>query len=187
LDNPSSVLQIAQELSGQWTLPILLSLEDCGGRYTPLQRQLGIAPARLGDNLRRMIQLGLIQYLSAYERRHPLFPEYTLTDKGRMYREAAKEIERAEKDIGRGRLSVKAWNIPVLLTLDLGYHRFQEIRMMLKPVTPRMLSVRLNELTENGTIVKQISEQPRPAYVYDLSELSRGPAHHLSISLCALL
>jgi DNA-binding HxlR family transcriptional regulator len=181
------VLQIAQELSGQWTLPILLTLEDFGGRYTPLQRQLGIAPTRLSDNLRRMIELGLVEHLSTYERHHPLFPEYRLTDKGRMYREAAKAIDLADKDIGHGRLSAKAWNIPVLLSLDFGHHRFQEIRMILKQVTPRMLSLRLNDLAGNGTIIKQISEQPRPSFVYDLSEFAKRPVHQLYASLCALL
>jgi len=186
LDKESFALQVTQELSGQWTLPILLELENCGGRFTPLQRKLGIAPTRLSDNLRRMSELGLIQHLSSYQRHHPLFPEYTLTDKGMVYREAAKSIDQAETEIGRGRLSAKAWSIPVLLTLDLGYHRFQEIRRVLDPITPRMLSTRLDELSTEGLIYKFLSEQPRPSFLYQLSEGIKRPVHQLCIELISL-
>jgi DNA-binding HxlR family transcriptional regulator len=181
-----NVLQISQELSGQWTIPVLLAIEDSGGRFTPLQRILQIAPARLSDNLKRMSESGLIVHLTPYERHHPLLPEYVLTEKGKLYREAAKTILQAETDIGIGRLSAKAWNIPVLLALELEIERFQEIRLALQHVTPRMLSIRLDELNTNGLIGKLITEMPRPSYLYQLSGYVKKPIHQLSSHLTSL-
>jgi DNA-binding HxlR family transcriptional regulator len=180
LSKQDHIIRISQELSGQWTVPILLALEDSGGRFTPLQRQLESAPARLSENLKRMIELGLIQHLSPYERHHPLLPEYVLTEKGRLYREAAKRIQYTEADIGIGRLSAKAWNIPILLALEYGHERFQEIRFALQPVTPRMLSMRLDELNTKSLIRKVESMHPRPSFLYRLDEKVKNPVHQLS-------
>jgi DNA-binding HxlR family transcriptional regulator len=182
-----NVLQISQEISGQWIIPILLALENCGGRFTPLQRHLETTPARLSDNLKRMIEGSLIEHLSPFERHHPLFPEYVLTVKGSLYREAAKTIQQAEANIGYGRLSAKAWNIPVLLALDYEYERFQEIRLVLLQITPRMLSIRLDELNTDGLIDKLISEQPRLSFLYRLAEHIKKPVHHLSVDLTSLV
>jgi DNA-binding HxlR family transcriptional regulator len=183
LSKQERILGISQELSGQWTVPILLALEDCGGRFTPLQRQLEASPTRLSENLRRMIELGLIQHLSPYERNHPLLPEYVLTEKGKVYREAAKTIQNAELDIGAGRLSAKAWNIPILLALEYGHERFQDIRQTLKPITARMLSMRLDELNTENIIGKFVAVKPRPSFLYRLTKHVKSPVHQLSVDL----
>lgn len=181
------VLELSQALSGQWTAPILLALEEAGGRFTPLQHRLDIAPARLSDNLRRMADDGLIVHLSPKERRHPLLPEYVLTEKGRLYREAASAIRHAEKDLGRGRLSAKAWNMPVLLSLDFEIGRFGDLLRALPPITPKMLSARLGELTDLGLADKRIAEQPRPAFIYELAGAARSPVHRLGLDLASLV
>lgn len=181
------VLRLSQEISGQWTVPVLLTLESCGGRFTPLQKNLGITPARLSDNLKRMVEAGLIQHLSPFERRHPLLPEYVLTEKGRLYREAAKVVQAAEEEMGFGRLSAKAWNIPILLALDFEYERFQEIRLALQQVTPRMLSTRLDELNGNGLVHKLVTEQPRPSFLYHLDRSVKKPIHQMAANLGSLV
>ncbi|QJD81860.1 winged helix-turn-helix transcriptional regulator [Cohnella herbarum] len=187
MNKEALVIQAAQKLSGRWTIPILLELESNGGRFTPLQRQLDIAPARLSDNLKQLVQLGVIQHLSPYERRHPLLPEYKLTEEGKHWREMAKAIQLAETNIAHGSLSAKAWNIPVLLTLGFEHEHFQEIRRVLDQVTPRMLSMRLDELNAEGLIRKMVSEQPRPSFLYQLSSHARNPVHRLSVDLSSLI
>ncbi|MEF3305282.1 winged helix-turn-helix transcriptional regulator [Paenibacillus sp. GYB003] len=181
------ILQITHELSGQWTIPVLLALENCGGRFTPLQQQLAIAPARLSDNLKRMCISGLIQHISPHERRHPLLPEYVLTEKGRLYREAARSVQLAEANIGYGRLSAKAWNVPVLLALDFKYERFQEIRLALQHVTPGILSARLDELNTDGLVNKVVTEHPRPSFLYRLNGFAKKPVHQLAADLFSLV
>lgn len=181
------VLRMSQEVSGRWTVPILLALEASGGRFTPLQNQLSIAPARLSNNLKQMAEAGLIQHLSPYERRHPLLPEYLLTEKGKLYREIARTIRSAEADIGHGALSAKAWNIPILLALHMGYDRFQDIRKTLQHATPRILSTRLDELNAEDLIRKQISEQPRPSFLYGLSAQTVKPVDRMAVDLFSLV
>lgn len=180
------MLQLSQQLSGRWTIPILLALESSGGRFTPLQKQLDIVPSRLSDNMKQLSEAGLIQHLTPFERRHPLLPEYKLTDKGKLYREAAQAIRSSEAQIGRGALSAKAWNMPVLVALNFHYERFQDIRRALDTVTPRMLSARLDELHGEELILKQVAEQPRPSFLYGLSAQSARPIDRLAADLGSL-
>jgi len=187
LSKEQFVLQLAQQLSGRWTIPILLSLENIGGRFTPLQRQLDIAPARLSDNLKQLSDAELIHHLTPQERRHPLLPEYKLTEKGKLYREAAQAIRSSEAQIGHGALSAKAWNMPVLVALNYQHGHFQEIRRVLQTATPRILSTRLDELRGEELIVKHIVDQPRPSFVYELSLLSEKPIAVLTADLSSLV
>ncbi|WP_256975873.1 winged helix-turn-helix transcriptional regulator [Paenibacillus agaridevorans] len=174
-------------MSGQWTVPLLLEVEPSGGRFTPLQNRLQITPARLSDNLKRMAEHGLLRHLSPLERRHPALPEYVLTEKGLLLRDAAKAVQSAEGMLGYGRLSAKAWNLPLLLALHYEHTRFQDIRFALGQVTPRMLSGRLDELQLIGAVDKSIAELPRPAYIYLLHQDSKPPVRRLAADLSSLL
>ncbi|MFD0957796.1 winged helix-turn-helix transcriptional regulator [Paenibacillus chungangensis] len=187
MSNARQIIALSKELSGRWVIPILLALESSGGRFTPLQNQLQIAPARLSGNLKQLNALGLLRHLSPYERRHPLLPEYQLTDKGRLYREAAKAMRYADTEIGHGLLSARAWNMPVLIALHMQYDRFQDIRTALGSITPRMLSMRLDELNGAQLIDKQIMETPRPTYAYGLTAITEAPVSRMADDLHSLL
>lgn len=80
--NLEEAIQHTQQLSGRWIMPILLHLKSSGGRFTPLQKQLQISPSRLSDNFSRLVSKQIVKRLSPYERRHPLLPEYELTEYG---------------------------------------------------------------------------------------------------------
>lgn len=168
-------------------MPVLLALDSCGGRFTPLQHHLQIAPTRLSDNMKRMAEMDLLKHLSPHERRHPALPEYVLTEKGKLYREAARMVQAAEQELGYGRLSSKAWNIPVLLALGFEHERFQDIRHALQQVTSRMLSMRLDELHVIGAVDKRITEQPRPSYLYRLQGHVKPPVRHLAADLISIV
>ncbi|WP_052350693.1 winged helix-turn-helix transcriptional regulator [Paenibacillus gorillae] len=180
-------MRLSQELTGQWTLPILLSLDENGGRFTPLQKKLDIVPSRLSANLKKMVADGLLLHLSPQERRHPLLPEYVLTEKGRLHREAARAVELSEEQIGHGRLSDKLWGMPILLTLNFEHGRFQEIRQSLDGITPRILSVRLQNFHDDGLISKQVLEEPRPSFLYRLEKEVKQPVKQLSHDLTSLV
>ncbi|MFD0586547.1 winged helix-turn-helix transcriptional regulator [Paenibacillus sp. GCM10027627] len=183
----SLVIGATQQLSGRWTIPILLGLEASGGRFTPLQNQLGIAPTRLSENLKNLVERGIIHHLSPYERRHPLLPEYKLTDQGKLWREMAIAIQHAEAQLEYGALSAKAWSLPVLMTVGYEYGHFGDIRRMLDGVTPRMLSMRLDEFNQDGLIRKLMTEQPRPTFLYSLTGQTQKPIRSLAADLASLL
>ena len=157
------------------------------GRFTPLQHELGIAPARLSDNLKRMAASGLLQHLGPHERRHPALPEYVLTEHGLLLREAAQAQQQAEQQLGLGRLSAKAWSMPVLLALHYRHERFGQLSQALPPVTPRMLSARLDELSGLGAVDKLLDEQPRPAFVYRLQHLAEPPVRQLATDFASII
>ncbi|GIQ68120.1 transcriptional regulator [Xylanibacillus composti] len=181
------IIQTTQELSGRWTIPILLTLQQAGGRFTPLGRQLDISPSRLSSNLKKLEEKGIIQHLSPYERRHPLLPEYRLTEKGLLLREAAKAIQSAETELGRGFLAERSWNWPVMLALYYQYNRFQAIRKLLQSATPRILTMRISELCEQEIAEKQPTMEPRPGYDYWLLPNAEPPVGRLEKDLCSLL
>lgn len=181
------LLHITQQLSGRWTIPILLSLKETGGRFTPLQHHLGISPSRLSSNLKRLEENGFVKHISPYERRHPLLPEYQLTEEGLLLREAALAIRKSEATLGRGPLAEKAWNLPVLLAVYHEYERFQEIRKLLDQSTPRILSMRIQELGDVGLIQRTFTEEPRPGYVYTVQSFARPPVGTMAKDLESIL
>ncbi len=169
MDQAVQIIQITKELSGRWTIPILLSLDKSGGRFTPLKNVLQISPSRLSSNLKGMAEAGLVQHLSPFERNHPLLPEYQLTEKGRFMKEAALVISSSEHQLGHGFLAAKAWNWPVLIALHYHYHEFNSIRKLLETATPRILSTRLSQLHEEDIVQKTLATEPIPKYMYALS------------------
>lgn len=181
------IIHITKELSGRWTIPILLSLNESGGRFTPLKNALQISPSRLSNNLKAMTEAGFIQHLSPFERNHPLLPEYKLTDRGRFLKEAALIISSAEQQLDQGFLAAKAWNWPVLIALYHQYHEFNAIRQLLGTVTPRILSKRLGELYEKGLVEKTLITEPAPKYTYALGMNVESIIRSVDRKLCALL
>ncbi|MFS0723605.1 winged helix-turn-helix transcriptional regulator [Paenibacillus sp. 1P07SE] len=187
MSTEQQVIRLAQALSGQWTVPILLAMDRVRGRFTPLQHELQIAPARLSDNLKRMTEAGLVTHLSPHERRHPALPEYVLTEHGLLLRDAAQAQQAAEQALGYGRLSAKAWSMPVLLALHYRHERFNQIAHALEQVTPRMLSKRLDELHSLGAVDKQLDGQARPSFLYGLERASQPPVRQLAVDLVSIV
>ncbi|MBM7675467.1 winged helix-turn-helix transcriptional regulator [Gracilibacillus alcaliphilus] len=181
------MIHITKELSGRWNIPILLSLDESGGRFTPLKNMLQISPSRLSSNLKTMKETGLIQQLSPFERNHPLLPEYKLTEKGHFLKEAALIISNAEHQLQQGFLAAKAWNWPILIALYHQYHEFNAIRQLLQTVTPRILSKRLSELHEKGIVEKTLITDPTPKYTYALGVDSESIIQSTNSKLTALL
>jgi|SRR5690625_1117595 len=169
MDRTVQILHITKELSGRWTIPILLSLDKSGGRFTPLKNHLQISPSRLSSNLKMMTEAGIVQHLSPFERNHPLLPEYQITEKGRFLKEAALVISSSEHQLERGFLAAKAWNWPVLIALYYQYHEFNSIRQLLESATPRIISTRLRELHDITLVEKTLITEPNPKYTYTLS------------------
>lgn len=181
------VIEMAQDLSGRWTIPILLSLKEAGGRFTPLQHRLDISPSRLSDNLKKLESKGIVRHLSPYERRHPLLPEYELTDKGLLLQEAARSVQLTENALHAGPLSAKPWNWPVVLAIHYECRRFQAIRHMLQEATPRILSMRIDALCQTGLVDKLLTAVPRPGYDYLLAASAEQPVKRMESDLLSLL
>ncbi len=143
-------------LSGKWVIPILLTIDKKGDRFTPLQNRLGITPGRLSDNLQKLKNLGLIHHLEPLERRHPLLPEYQLTSKGTLYRELSMKVESLSLQLDTRIIIEKKWRLSVMLLIYRGDHKFIEIKKALNNVTSKTLSSCLTELQEINYVTKNV-------------------------------
>ena len=181
------LLELSKDISGKWTIPILLSISIDGDRFTPLQTKTGAAPARLSENLKKMCDDGLVYHISPYERRHPLLPEYILTEKGFLYREAAIAISKAAERINIDDLLYKQWNLPIMFTLLNDKDRFQEIKKELQNITPKMLSGRLALLTEQNMVEKAIISMTPVISSYYLTDLSYKPIKNLAADILSII
>jgi DNA-binding HxlR family transcriptional regulator len=142
------------DLGGKWLIRIIIAMPLRGSRFTPLQNKLKISPSRLSENLLKLETLGYVKHLSPVERRHPLLPEYVLTDQGLRVKDKVTLLEALDDLIG-----IK-WTIPILCVLYQGHYQFNDIKKILG-MTPKMLSTRLRELEETGYIEKKvISDYP---------------------------
>ncbi|PWU67609.1 winged helix-turn-helix transcriptional regulator [Gracilibacillus dipsosauri] len=168
--NLEEAIQHTQQLSGRWIMPILLHLKSSGGRFTPLQKQLQISPSRLSDNFSRLVSKQIVKRLSPYERRHPLLPEYELTEYGELLFVITQCLQKAEETIEAGPLHRKSWTWPLMISLYHDYTRFQSLQRLLGNPSPRILSMRLNELCDLKLVKKEITEQPSLRYTYQLED-----------------
>jgi DNA-binding HxlR family transcriptional regulator len=61
------------------------------------------------------------------------------------------------------------WKVPILFHLQARPCRFSELRRLLLPVTPKMLSQQLRELERDGLVNRKIYPQIPPKVEYSLT------------------
>ncbi|MCC3861189.1 helix-turn-helix transcriptional regulator [Emcibacteraceae bacterium Y4] len=66
-----------------------------------------------------------------------------------------------------------AWAPNVIWMLRGGPRRFSELRADIPPVSAKVLSARLSELTERGVILRHVRPTSPPSTEYELTELGR--------------
>lgn len=181
------LLELSNTISGRWTIPILIAMSLKGDRFTPLQTKTGATPARLSENLKNMCEAGLLHHLSPYERRHPLLPEYVLTEKGLLYKQAAMAISNTASGIHGEDLLYKQWNLSILFSLLNQKERFTDIKKELEGITSKMLSNRLTLLQEQSLVEKNIVSVTPIIPHYSLTDLSFKPIKHLAFDLLSIV
>lgn len=66
-----------------------------------------------------------------------------------------------------------AWSPNVIWYLSEGARRFSELQMDMRPISAKVLSVRLKELERKGVVRRQVLGTSPPSVEYSLSELGR--------------
>jgi DNA-binding HxlR family transcriptional regulator len=66
------------------------------------------------------------------------------------------------------------WKVPILYHLQGGSRRFSELRQLLIPVTPRMLSQQLRELERDGLVRRKVYAQVPPRVEYSLTPIGKS-------------
>nr|WP_280520984.1 helix-turn-helix domain-containing protein [Shewanella salipaludis] len=66
-----------------------------------------------------------------------------------------------------------AWAPNVIWCLRMGPRRFNELRIDIPPISAKVLSTRLSELTERGVVQRHVRDTSPPSVEYELTELGR--------------
>jgi DNA-binding HxlR family transcriptional regulator len=66
-----------------------------------------------------------------------------------------------------------AWTPNVIWYLSGGRRRFSELKGDIPPITARMLSKRLRELTSHGVVIRHVAPTSPPSVEYELTALGR--------------
>lgn len=168
MDKIKKLTSDIQMLTGKWTMPTLVAIGRRGNRFTPLLHSLSIAPSRLTDNLQWLIDQGYVHHLDPSEKRHPALPEYKLTTLGIEKLSLAEKILTLDKKSNKEFLYLKPWVLPISIALYKNQNRFSEIKFFLKNITPKMLSLRLEELVNQKIIEKKVSVAEKVYVYYEL-------------------
>jgi DNA-binding HxlR family transcriptional regulator len=66
------------------------------------------------------------------------------------------------------------WKVLILYHLDPGLRRFSELRRLMTPVTPKMLTQQLRELERDGLVRRKIYAQVPPKVEYSLTPAGKS-------------
>lgn len=66
-----------------------------------------------------------------------------------------------------------AWAPNVIWCLRVGPRRFNELRIDIPPVSAKVLSTRLAELTKRGVVQRHVRDTSPPSVEYELTELGQ--------------
>lgn len=66
-----------------------------------------------------------------------------------------------------------AWAPNVIWYLRLGPRRFNELRVDIPPISGKVLSTRLAELTKRGVVQRHVRDTSPPSVEYELTELGQ--------------
>lgn len=66
------------------------------------------------------------------------------------------------------------WKLPLIITLQQGPRRFNEIQRVLGEITPKILSKELREMELNEFVVRKVYPTTPVTVTYELTEYSRS-------------
>lgn len=145
--------------SGRWLMPILAIMShDGGSRFGALLRQLELSRSVLSNHLDLLEQFGWIAHNPGHG--HPLRPEYLLTIDGRPIAAWCERAMAQRKRIGLHPQSLGRWSLPLLIELRRSRRRFSELQRGLHPITPRALSLAIDQMLNIRLIDRQVIRVP---------------------------
>jgi DNA-binding HxlR family transcriptional regulator len=131
----------------RWSIPILAELHrDNGAKFVTLVQRLKISRDALSRTLEALIQLGLIKHNTGYG--HPLRPEYILTPTGKQIGQNALELLHQIQQLEATNTALKKWTLPILHAIHHGINRFSSLRETLPNISPRALTLTLQDLEQ---------------------------------------
>jgi len=159
--------------ASRWLIPILAMMHrEPGSRFSALVRQLGVSRSMLSASLDTLERERWIVRNPGHG--HPLRPEYLLTPAGRDVAAWSAAADRALMAAGIRGPALGRWSLPLLAAFGGGGARFRNLAESLAPISPRALSMALDQLVALRLIEK-------------ITELSRHPRYSVTTAGAALV
>ena len=155
-------------VAGRWLVPLLALLgEEEGARFAAMRARLGLSRSALAASLAQLQEAGWLRRNPGHG--HPLRPEYILTAAGAPIAAFAMKVMAERAALGLEPGQMPRWSLPVVATLGHERARFSALRMALRPVTPRALSLTLKQLLSVELIDRALEDAFPPVAIYGLT------------------
>jgi len=151
---PPTAEEVRLLSSGRWLIPILAHMSrEGGGRFGALVRRLDISRSVLSSHIDTLEKLGWLSRNPGHG--HPLRPEYRLSSRGAaLARWSMQVLEQGER-VGVNPRLLGRWSLPLMFELKPAPKSFSILERALVPVTPRALSLALQQLQEVRLLERQ--------------------------------
>jgi DNA-binding HxlR family transcriptional regulator len=158
--------------NGRWTVPVLALLaEENGSRFARLVGALGVPRESLARTLDHLAASGWVVRNTGHG--HPLRPEYVLSAGGEEAGAAAARMMAVRRCLELPPASLPRWSLPILGEVEKDWARFSGLRAVLAPVTPRALSLNLQQMVAANLIARRVEQTYPPAPLYGLAQAGR--------------
>ena len=148
--------------ASRWLIPILAMMHrQPGSRFSALVRQLGISRSMLSASLDTLERERWIVRNPGHG--HPLRPDYLLTPSGRDVAAWSAAADQALIAAGINSSALGRWSLPLLAAFGGGSARFKHFAEALAPISPRALSMALDQLAALRLIekIRELAHHPR--------------------------
>ena len=161
---------------GRWTVPVLALLaEEKGARFARLVGVLGLPRDSLVHTLAQLGAAGWVVRNPGHG--HPLRPEYLLTPEGERVGAVCARMMAVRRRLDLPATSLPRWSLPIIGRLEEGdRRRFTDLRNALAPVTPRALSLNLQQMVAGRLVERQVEQSYPPVPLYGLAPAGRALA-----------
>ena len=151
----------------RWNVPVLATLATGGNRFVVIQSRLGASREALRTSIDALMEADLVMANPGYG--HPLRPEYILTEQGKSLAAACAHYNEVAEASAAVAVAYRKWTAPVLLVLDRGRSRFNQLQDALHPVTPRALAASLKLMDAADLVTRSVTDGYPPHPTYDLT------------------
>lgn len=158
---------LARLCARRWSVPAIADLYRLrGAKFVTLANRLGVSRESLSRTLSDLQTLDLVMRNPGYG--HPMRPEYLLTPDGESVGAPALALVETIPQDAADACSRK-WALPTLAALSAGIDRFSDLAAALEGVTPRALTMTLEDLERAGLVLRSLDEDRAARPRYDLA------------------
>jgi DNA-binding HxlR family transcriptional regulator len=137
----------------RWAIPIIALLhQQRGAKFVTLANSLHLSRDALTRSLNALLEAGWARRNPGYG--HPLRPEYLLTERGERLGATSAELIVWLEAHALQEPMLNKWSLPVVTALP-HHTRFTNLQRALSGITPRALTLTLEDLQTHGLVTRQ--------------------------------